>query len=42
VQLEPEVDGGVGWQDAYRMDGEAALADVQNNSAVIGANIQVG
>jgi hypothetical protein len=40
--LKAKVYQRLGWKDAYGVNCDAAFADIENNSAVVGADIQVG
>jgi hypothetical protein len=37
--LQAKVYQRLGWQDAYGVNSDAAFADVENNSAIVGANV---
>ncbi len=41
-KLKAKVYERLGWQDAYRVNSDAGFADVENDSTVVCANIQVG
>lgn len=40
--MQAKLDERLGWQNAYGVNGDAAFADVENDTAVVGTDIQIG